>query len=192
MQHRESGCYTPLKMPLFACYRMGKPNPSFDHSTSPKQQCIPVSSTCGRITDTNSFIVDSSLSSHQKLQSPASILDIKAALFAEGIHIGIQSSVSHPQPPTEPHLHIDQHKSQTLSTPTELMSHHDIQSLGVKLGSHMQTLNTPSEPPRRPPGLQSPAGRGVALPMPSVNVSLPPPSKAKVAVNLLGLTGQLI
>ncbi|KAG2098987.1 uncharacterized protein F5147DRAFT_342854 [Suillus discolor] len=170
----------------------GKPNPSFNHSTSPQQQCIPVSSTCGRITNTNSFIVDSPLSSHQKPQSPASILDLKAALSAEGIHIGIQSSASHPQPPTEPHLRIDQHKSQTLPTPTESMSHHDTQPLGVKLGGHMQTLNSPSEAPKRPPGLQSPAGRGVALPMPSINVSLPPPSKAKVVVNVLGLTGQLI
>ncbi|KAG1793699.1 uncharacterized protein HD556DRAFT_467221 [Suillus plorans] len=94
---------------------------------------------------------------------------IKAALFAEGIHIGIQSSAPHPQPPTEPHLHIDQHKPQTLPTPTEPMSHHDTQPLGVKLGNHMQTLKTPSEPPKRPPGLQSPAGRGVALPVPSIN-----------------------
>ncbi|KAG1793703.1 uncharacterized protein HD556DRAFT_1373682, partial [Suillus plorans] len=86
---------------------------------------------------------------------------------------------SHPQPPTESHLHIDQHKSQTLPTPTEPMSHHDTQPLGVKLGSHMQTLKTPSEPPKRPPGLHSPAGRGVALPVPSINVSLPPPSEAK-------------
>ncbi|KAG1831142.1 hypothetical protein EV424DRAFT_1534651 [Suillus variegatus] len=172
-------CVIPPRFQKQHAAPMGKPNPSFDHSTSPKQQCIPVSSTCGRITDTNSFIVDSPLSSHQKSQSPAPILDIKAALFAEGIHIGIQSSASHPQPPTEPHLHIDQHKSQTLPTPTEPTSHHDIQPLGVKLGSHMQILNTSSEPPKRPPGLQSPAGRGVALPMPSVNVSLPPPSKAK-------------
>ncbi|KAG1854756.1 hypothetical protein C8R48DRAFT_318730 [Suillus tomentosus] len=157
----------------------GKPNPSLDYSTSPKQPCIPVSSTCGRIPLTNSSIVDSRLSSQQKSQSPAPIFDIKAALFAEGIHIGIQSSASHPQPPTEPHLRIDQHTSQTLPTPTEPMSHHDTQPLGVKLGSHMQTLNTPSEPPKRPPGLQSPAGRGVALPMPSINISLPPPSKAK-------------
>ncbi|KAG2747512.1 hypothetical protein P692DRAFT_20565948 [Suillus brevipes Sb2] len=60
------------------------------------------------------------------------------------------------------------------------MSHHEIlQPLGVSPGGHMQMLNTPSEPPKRPPGLHSPAGRGVALPVASVRVSLPSPSKVK-------------
>ncbi|KAG1778147.1 hypothetical protein EV702DRAFT_189312 [Suillus placidus] len=60
------------------------------------------------------------------------------------------------------------------------MSHHDtLQPLGVTPGGHLQTLNTPCEPPKRPPGLHSPVGRGVALPVASIHVSLPPPSKAK-------------
>jgi hypothetical protein len=37
--------------------------------------------------------------------------------------------------------------------------------------------------------LQSPADRGAALPVASIHVNLPPHSKAKVVVNLLGLTG---
>ncbi|KAG1744200.1 hypothetical protein EDB19DRAFT_529744 [Suillus lakei] len=60
------------------------------------------------------------------------------------------------------------------------MSHHDtLRPLGVTPGGHIQTLNRPSESPKRPPGLQSPADRGVALPVASIRVSLPPPSKAK-------------
>ncbi|KAG1884347.1 hypothetical protein F4604DRAFT_204693 [Suillus subluteus] len=189
---------------------MGKPNPSLDYSAFPKQLCNPVTSTCGRRPDTSSFVVDLPSLTHQNPHSPEPMLDIKAALSAEGIHIGIQPSTSHPQPPTETHPHIDQvrfnysfvrkhslvlikHTLQTLPTAAAPMSHHDtLRPLGVTSGDHMQTLKTPAEPPKRPPGLQSPAGRGVALPVASIHVSLPPPSKAKVVVNLLGLTGKLI
>lgn len=158
---------------------MGKPNPSLDNSTFHKQLCIPVSSACGPRPRMNPSIVDSPLLTRQNPHSPVPILDIKAALSAQGIHIGISSSTLHPRSlidQVEPHPHIDQ-TPPTLAAP---MSHHDIlQPLGVSPGGHMQTLNTPSEPPKRPPGLHSPAGRGAALPAASAHVCLPSPSKAK-------------
>lgn len=145
---------------------MGKPNPSLDYSTFPKQLRNPVTSTCGQRPDTNPFIVDSPSLTHQIPPPLEPMLDIKAALSAQGIHIGIQPSTSHLQPPTEPHPHIDQVRF-------------NYRPLGATSGDHMNTLTTPSELPKRPPGLQSPAGRGVALPVASIHVSLPPPSKAK-------------
>lgn len=158
---------------------MGKPNPSLDYSTFPKQLRNPVTSTCGQRPDTNPFIVDSPSLTHQIPPPLEPMLDIKAALSAQGIHIGIRPSTSHPQPPTEPHPHIDQHILPTLPTAAAPMSHHDtLLPLGATSGDHMNTLNTPSEAPKRPPGLQSPADRGVALSVASIHVSLPPPSKA--------------
>ncbi|KAG1839744.1 hypothetical protein DFJ58DRAFT_811630 [Suillus subalutaceus] len=183
MAHPQSDKPPPYVMPprflKQQAASMGKPNPSLDYSAFPKQLCNPVTSTCGRRPDTSPFIVDSPSLTYQNPHSPGPMLDIKAALSAEGINIGILPSTSHPQPPTEPHPHIDQHTLQTPPTAAAPMSHRDtLRPLGVTSGDHMQTLKAPAEPPKRPPGLQSPAGRCVALPVASIHASLPPPSKA--------------
>lgn len=149
---------------------VGKPNICLDHSTLSKQLCNPVSSTPGPKPDANSFIVDSPLLTHPNPHPPELISDIKAALSAEGIHIGVRSSTPQTQTP-QPHI------DKTPPTAPAPMSRHDtLRPSGVTPGDHIRALNTPAEP-QRPPGLQSPVGRGVALPVASIHVSLPPPSR---------------
>ncbi|KAG1738130.1 uncharacterized protein EDB91DRAFT_466050 [Suillus paluster] len=195
---------------------MGQPNPSLDHSPFPKQLGIPVSSTTGprphTINNAESTRQYSSplLPCHNP-RSPEPELDIKAALSAQGIHIGIPLSTPHLQSPTdqvEPRLHVNKHTlptGPTPPTPAALMSPHvddpcvqkeSPRPLRDNPDVKMRALsgpNAPPEPPKRPPGLQSPAVRsGTLVPALSVRVSLPPPSKAKVVANLLGLSGKPI
>lgn len=165
-------CNIPPRLQKQHAASVGKPNISLDHSTLSKQLCNPVSSTPGRKPNTNSFIFDSPLLTDPNPHPPELISDIKAALSAEGIHIGARSSTPQTQTLTKP-PHIDK----TLPAAAAPMSHHDtLRPSGVTPGDHIRALNTLSEP-QRPPGLQSPAGRGVALPVTSIHVSLPPPSR---------------
>ncbi|KAG2356924.1 hypothetical protein BDR07DRAFT_412112 [Suillus spraguei] len=101
---------------------VGKPNICLDHSTLSKQLCNPVSSTPGPKPDANSFIVDSPLLTHPNPHPPELISDIKAALSAEGTHIGVRSST--PQTQT-PQPHIDKHLCLVM-TPSDLRESHRV------------------------------------------------------------------
>ncbi|KAG2152752.1 hypothetical protein DEU56DRAFT_514050 [Suillus clintonianus] len=93
---------------------MGEPNISLDYSPFPKQ----LGSTFGRRPHTiysSGLEPQSSIVSSPLLTCPKTagepMPDIKAALSAQGIHIGIPPSTSHSQSPTdqvEPRLPIDQ------------------------------------------------------------------------------------